>query len=198
MTSSLPFIAVLIAGGQSTRMGCDKGELILRGQPLWEHQLEKLGALLPDEVLISVRQKKVWNLPEGVDWLEDCESGLGPMAGLVAALRIAEGRHVLLLSVDMAAMTVDFLQSILSQCRENQGSVGFHDALFEPQAAVYPASALSDAEAVLKEGDRSFQSLIRNLEEKALMNRFSIDEQQRGLFQSFNKPEAWMRFLEEG
>ena len=37
--------AVLLAGGESKRMGCDKAALAWRGRPLWEWQIEKLRVL---------------------------------------------------------------------------------------------------------------------------------------------------------
>src|SRR5207248_8649239 len=45
--------AVLLAGGESRRMGKDKAMLPFGGKPLWQIQLELLGKLEPVEIFVS-------------------------------------------------------------------------------------------------------------------------------------------------
>ena len=47
--------AVLLAGGESHRMGQDKATLVFRGKPLWEIQLDLLRKLQPREIFLSAR-----------------------------------------------------------------------------------------------------------------------------------------------
>ena len=42
--------AVLLAGGESRRMGKDKATLFFGGKPLWQIQLELLRKLEPSEI----------------------------------------------------------------------------------------------------------------------------------------------------
>jgi len=44
--------AVLLAGGESRRMGRDKTTLQSRGKPLWQVQLELLQELEPTEIFV--------------------------------------------------------------------------------------------------------------------------------------------------
>src|ERR687892_190853 len=45
--------AVLLAGGQSRRMGRDKAIILFRGKPLWQIQLGLLRKLQPAEIFVS-------------------------------------------------------------------------------------------------------------------------------------------------
>ena len=51
--------AVLLAGGESRRMGRDKATIVFRGQPLWQRQIALLRDLQPEKIFVSVRK----NLP---------------------------------------------------------------------------------------------------------------------------------------
>ena len=51
----MTFSAVLLAGGESRRMGTDKATFLFRGKPLWQAQLETLRKLRPAEIFLSAR-----------------------------------------------------------------------------------------------------------------------------------------------
>ncbi len=82
------FGALLLAGGASLRMGRPKSMLDYGGTLLWRRQVETLLSLEPDELYISGSPSL--EFPAG-PWkvLYDQRPGLGPLAGLEAALRVA-------------------------------------------------------------------------------------------------------------
>ena len=47
--------SVLLAGGESRRMGKDKATALFRGKPLWQIQLDLLRKLEPSEIFLSAR-----------------------------------------------------------------------------------------------------------------------------------------------
>src|SRR5260221_14708053 len=97
-TSLPPFSAALLAGGQSSRMGTDKAEIELDGQPLWQRQLDKLRATDAVEVFISGRCTGPYAGSE-FEIVEDRVADAGPLAGLEAALRHASHDWLLVLAV---------------------------------------------------------------------------------------------------
>ena len=74
--------AIVMAGGDSSRMGTDKASLLLDGQTLLQSVIATMQQLFP-QVIISVRQPRA-----GIDLPQICDEQPdgGPLAGLVASL----------------------------------------------------------------------------------------------------------------
>src|SRR5580765_4688037 len=92
--------AVILAGGESRRMGKDKGWLEVDGQPLLARALSTLRDSGINEILISGRA--------GIDYsslhypvLLDLEPGCGPLSGIERALEAARAPLLLVLAVDL-------------------------------------------------------------------------------------------------
>ena len=104
--------AVLLAGGKSSRMGRDKSALPVNGEPLWQHQLAVLRATEPAELFISGKSDGPYadcRVEILADEIPDC----GPLGGIATALRHCTSDFLLVLAVDMPAMTAEFLRSLV-------------------------------------------------------------------------------------
>ena len=95
---------VLLAGGESRRMGSDKATLLFRGKPLWQVQLETLQKLGPKEIFVSARIDPPWR-PDDVVFVADAPLSRGPLSGLAASMSRMRTTHLLALAVDMPWMT---------------------------------------------------------------------------------------------
>jgi molybdenum cofactor guanylyltransferase len=130
--------AVILAGGQSRRMGRDKAWVDYGGKPLIHLALEKIQQLGITEVFVSGRQDVDYPLPD-CRVLTDLEPGFGPIAGIERALGASTAPLVLVLPVDLPAITMPFLQRLLSVCDRFTGVVPSLNGRLEPLVAVYPA-----------------------------------------------------------
>ena len=183
-----PFTAVLLAGGKSTRMGRDKAGVLIHDRPLWQRQLATLRAVHPHELFISGKPDGPY-ASAGVEILADNFPGLGPLAGLEAALRRASHPLVLVLAIDLPAMTADFLSLLLRQAAASAtGCVPRDDRWFQPLAAIYPRTCLPLAEACLRDADRSMQRFVRLAVEGGLAGIRDLQPGERPLFKNINQP----------
>lgn len=191
--SPAAFSAVLLAGGRSSRMGRDKAEILLPdGRPLWRRQLDEvLRPLGPGELFLSGPPRA--GLPADVRVLPDAAPGLGPLAGIAAALAAASAPLVVVLAVDLPAMTAGFLQTrVLPHCTPQAGMVPrTGDGFYEPLAAVYPRGCLALAEDQLRGADRSLQTFVRAARAAGMIGETSLAAGETRLFVNWNEPGDW-------
>lgn len=184
----MAFTAVLLAGGESRRMGREKATLIWRGRPLWEWQLEKLCELHPTKILLSARSDPPWR-PAGVQFVPDLPPSRGPLSGLAAALACTDTTHLLALAIDMPFMTAAQLRYLCGLATVGAGVVSRIHNRVEPLAAIYPAVALADFQKALHAADASMQAVVRKITAAGRLHVLTISDEDRSLYKSLNEPQ---------
>jgi len=180
--------ALLLAGGASTRMGQPKALLDYAGQPFWSVQMEKLQALRPDELFLSIPREL--SLPSG-PWqvLHDEKVERGPLSGLHAALQAMTGEWLVVLAVDLPDMTTAFLQNLCDAApAKGCGLVPQLDGFYESLAAIYPRSLAGLCREHLASNDRSLQRFARQAMADGLLSIYPVMEENRSLFRNVNWP----------
>ena len=178
-----PFTAVLLAGGQSTRMGRDKATVHFEGAPLWQRQLATLRAVDPAELLIAGPLNGPYADAE-VEIVPDDMPGLGPLGGIATALRRMRCERLLVLAIDLPAMTPAFLRELLTA----EGVVPLLGEKYEPLAAVFPRAIRALAEQCLAAEDRSMQRFVRAGVAARWLTPRLIGDAERALFRNVNRP----------
>lgn len=115
--------AILLTGGSSTRMGRDKAQLDLRGQPLWRHVRAVLQAAGCRQVLVSGTPT---DLCAGEEATADVIPGLGPLAGIASVIG-AQGDTLsrdwlLVVPVDLPLLTPEALRWLCVQGFDDNGA----------------------------------------------------------------------------
>lgn len=183
----MTFSAVLLAGGESRRMGRDKATVVFEGEPLWQRQIALLRGLRPETVFVSARTEPSW-LPLDTELLLDEPPSRGPLSGLTRALKRMQTSHLIALAVDMPFMTGEQLRALWSLAAIGCGVLPMIGNRAEPLAAIYPRGAGSDFSAALASEDFSLQRLVRNLATTNLVQMFSVPKKDEHLYRSANEP----------
>ncbi len=129
--------AVILAGGESRRMGQDKAWLQLGGQSLLARTLSTIRASDIKEIFISGRAGTDYSALD-CPVLFDLEVGCGPLAGIERALQATSAPLLLVLAVDLPNMTAAFLRKLACRCDLLTGVVPKINGQLEPLAAIYP------------------------------------------------------------
>ena len=176
------FSAVLLAGGKSSRMGCDKALLEIDGEPLWRRQLATLRAIEPEQLLVSGP-----NRGEG-ETVADEIVDAGPLGGVAAALANCTAPLLVVLAVDLPRITPAFLRTLLALCDSGRGVVPCGAEFFEPLAAIYPAVAAEMARAQLRRGQFSMQEFVRTAMRSGWLLERKLAPEEVPLFANMNTP----------
>ena len=152
---------VILAGGQSRRMGRDKLQLTLAGETLLARAVRRYGEVFP-RVLVSVAGPE--KFPElGGKRVFDLWPGAGPLAGLHAGLLASSG-DVFLTAADMPFSSPEKALVLASLCGEADACVLTDDSgRWEPLFGFYRLSVLPRAEALLSSGKRSMGALLASV-----------------------------------
>lgn len=156
---------ILLAGGQSRRMGKDKALLPLPGQEKQRtfvaHLTSLLTSLCSEVVLVARDASQAASFAGiGARVVTDSVPGGGPLVGLYSGLNAAQYSHALVVAVDMPFVQPDLVTLLLSQ--------PLNDALLVPVVgdvpqvllAVYPRVLLPVIEERLRAGRRDPRSLL--------------------------------------
>ncbi len=179
--------AVLLAGGESRRMGKDKATLLFHGKPLWQIQLEVLRKLEPTEIFVSARTDPVWR-PADAQFVADDPPSRGPLSGLAAALARMRARHLLALAIDTPFVTDEYLKFLCSQIEPGRGVIPKIDDRFEPLAGIYPQEALTSVQRALTGTDFSLQTVASCLVAEGKLRVIVVTKDERKLFRNLNAP----------
>lgn len=179
--------AVLLAGGESRRMGKDKATLLFGGEPLWRIQLGLLRKVAPIEILISARNDPAWR-PTDIHFVADAPPSRGPLSGISVALAHAASTHLLTLAIDMPFMNEQYLRSLCRWIEPNRGVIPVMGERAEPLAAIYPVEARADFAAALSGSDFSLQKLAKELLSKGRLRLVQVKKEEEALFRNLNEP----------
>ena len=106
----LKFGAIILAGGKSSRMGADKGLLMLENKPLVAHVIETLKQLTTDIIIVSNQKEyKVFGLPIYEDIIKEA----GPLAGIYTGLTHAIHQKNIVVSCDVPFVSTKLLNWLI-------------------------------------------------------------------------------------
>ncbi len=188
----------IMAGGESRRMGRNKALLPVADRPLiaW---LVALAHHLGEDVLVVARDPAPYTFL-GVPIVTDRFPGVGPLAGLHAALDAAPGEWVLALACDMPFIeprVIHYLRTLAGQ--EVDVVMPRVRGREEPLHALYRrGTCLPAVEDAIRAGKRRVISFLPRVRvhyvpEEAL-RRVTPDLRS---FHNVNTPEEWARVQEE-
>jgi len=153
---------LVLAGGASSRMGVDKAELVVDGEPLARRAERVLRGVCGRVIVASGDGRRLaWlGLPE----VADVEPGAGPLSGLIAGLEAAATPWVAVVAVDMPDASGTVLRLLAGRAPGRDAAVPRTEHGLEPLHAVYATAAAPTIRAAFEDGERSVTGALRRLD----------------------------------
>ncbi|GIW09650.1 MAG: putative molybdenum cofactor guanylyltransferase [Dehalococcoidia bacterium] len=151
---------VVLAGGQSRRMGRPKALLPFATGTLLEWVVRRV-RLVCAEVVVVAREGVV---SPGLTVVTDRFADAGPLAGLHAGLLAVHGEDCLVVACDLPFVQPPLLQLLREQLAGWDAVVPLVAGHPEPLCAAYRRAVALPAEALLREGGGSLRELLARLQ----------------------------------
>jgi molybdopterin-guanine dinucleotide biosynthesis protein A len=151
--------AIIMAGGQSRRMGADKSLLLIDGRPMVEAIANQLRGSF-SQILISaneVEKLSFLNLPI----IRDRIPGQGPLMGIASALQASENELNFVVACDIPYIDLHYVRRMLMEADGVDVVVPTTDGKrYETLFAVYHRSILGIINEVLASGGRKISDIF--------------------------------------
>ncbi|MBR9921911.1 MAG: NTP transferase domain-containing protein [Bacteroidetes bacterium] len=190
----IPLKGLVLAGGKSTRMGKDKGELVYHeGQSQRKFVYDLLQGRC-DQVYLSCREDQVQELSADFQTLPDKLSGLGPFAAILSAFQSDPNAAWLVVACDLPFVSEQAIDTLIQARNPSMNATAFHnpDSGFpEPLITIWEPRAYPDL--------LSFLSLGYSCPRKVLINTDVEEIQAENLnwIRNVNTPEELKQAMEE-
>ncbi len=173
---------LILAGGQSSRMGQDKARLQWQGVPLYRHMENILIKAGIHQTIISS------NVLRGSHVIVDEVPGKGPLSGIHAVLNaIPDGSYLLVVPVDMPLLPSTALQQLMRE----QRTCCYQDYTLPLLLQITPELRRRVTDNIHSQNRRDYS--LWKLHKAMQGQTLQLPESMQAAFGNANTPEEWQQ-----
>ena len=155
---------IILAGGKSSRMGTDKGFLLLNNKPFVQYSIDALKPLVSEIMIVS-------DNPDydvfGLKRISDLTKNAGPVAGIYSGLEASTSEYNLILSCDIPLITSDILKQLIIAIDETTEIIQIEsNGKTMPLIALYKKQVKGIFYDFLREDERRLRIAIKGCRSK--------------------------------
>jgi len=178
---------IILAGGKSSRMGTDKGMLVLNGKKIIEYVIAALTPNVSEVIIISNNENYNYL---GYKVYKDIVKECGPMGGIFTGLEKSITENNIIVSCDIPNISSTMIAYIISNSREKDALIPVHDGQPEPLCAFYKKLTAKDFKQFLNSGNYKMLDALKHLKTSYLdvVNAQGFSED---IFSNINTPDEF-------
>ncbi|OCG30844.1 hypothetical protein A9G34_07420 [Gilliamella sp. Choc4-2] len=160
----LSITAIILAGGRSTRMrGEDKGLLLLKGKPLYQHVIDRIKPQV-DLIMINCnRHFTQYQLAGYPIFSDDLSGNLGPLAGIYSGLLHSTTDWNLFVSCDTPYLPNDLILRLGKHIDTHKAIYPFDNEYNHPTILLIHKVVLAPLKAFLEKGERKLMLFLEEI-----------------------------------
>ncbi len=185
-------IAVLLAGGKSSRMGYDKQLITIDKQSIVKKNIEILNTIF-DKVVVVTNTKYIYN-DSDCTVIKDIYADKGPIAGIHSAIHNFN-KDIFLIACDMPILDVEYIKYVIDTYKTTNKSIVsmlFNENI-EPFYSIYSKDLLLDIENNIENDSLSLRRFIKNSDTYYINYNNLFND--KNLFININTPEELEDFI---
>lgn len=192
---------IILCGGQSRRMGQDKGSMIIQNKPMIKHLLSTLNNEINEAIIVLNNKERIDKYKQFIEledydypitFVEDKIKNKGPLPGIMTGLEKIKSQYALILPCDSPFVTKKYINNIFSEInRDYQAIVPYHETenklkTSEPLHSIYNKNIIPEIEDLIKQDSLHIKGLIEKIETKfVLIDNKKIEKKE---FRNLNRP----------
>lgn len=193
---------IILCGGKSSRMGQDKGSMIIQNNPMIKHVLSTLNHHISEVVIVLNDEFRINKYNEfinpddyayAITFVEDKIKNKGPMPGIMTGLSNINSDYALILPCDSPYVSTKYIDTIFNEIEDTyQAIVPYHDSAnrlktSEPLHSIYSKNIIGEIDELIKNDVLHIKGLIEKIDTKFLL----IDDEkiEKKEFRNLNRSE---------
>jgi molybdopterin-guanine dinucleotide biosynthesis protein A len=184
--------AIILAGGSSTRLGQDKGLLLLANKPLIRHVLDTVKGVVTEAIVVVSSQIQARSYAKSVGpnvrVLVDMSNVQTPLVGALTGFESVEEEYSLVLACDVPFVSRNVLSFLLDLGTKKSAAIPrWPNGCIEPLQSVYCTKLAEEAtKDALREGRFNMQAMIAKLQGVRFISTLVLEQLDPGLRTFFN------------
>ena len=192
---------IILCGGQSRRMGRDKGSLIIKDKPMIKYILSTLNNEIDEVIIVLNDVERIDKYKKFIDskdynytlkFAEDKIKNKGPISGIMTGLENISTDYAIVFPCDNPFVTKNTIQTLFNEISENvQAVVPYHDEknklkTSEPLHSIYNKNIIPTIKDLISKDSLHIKGVIEKIETKFVL----IDNKKilKKEFRNLNRP----------
>jgi len=193
MLYSHEITGVILAGGKSSRFGCNKALSDYNGATFLQQIAGRLRPFVKEVVIAGFRPEYAEYKDAGIPILADKIEGIGPLGGIYTALEYSRTPWILVMTCDMPLVSNEIIARMMAVTDENV--TGWEQDKSGESGGVFPLlisrKAIPRVEEIIANGRYSVKQLFEGGHSKLM----TIPDELRRSFVNINNQEEYQNLL---
>jgi molybdenum cofactor guanylyltransferase len=166
MNSNKHITGIILAGGKSSRIGSDKGFLLLNEKAFIQHIIEAIQPLVKDIIIVSNNSDyDILNLKRVNDLIENS----GPLSGIYSGLHHSNTENNLVLSCDVPLINTETLKKLTANIEEHIDVIQLESkGKTMPLIAMYKTHCKNKFFELLQQGEKRLRFAVKQCKVKTI------------------------------
>ncbi len=194
--------SIILCGGQSRRMGQDKGSMIIKDKPMIKYILSTLNNEIDEAIIVLNDCERIGKYKEFINpkdytykikFVEDTIKNKGPISGILTGLENITAEYAIVFPCDNPFISKNTIQSLFNELTDNiQAVVPYHDPknklkTSEPLHSIYNKNIIPLINELILKDSLHIKGIIEKIETKYVL----IDNKKilKKEFRNLNSPE---------